>query len=269
MLYATPTQTNAAVDYRTVDVKGNAYAACVMGGGIAGDVTRSLDDGVTFLLTGVAVAGTKRPTGNGAVFVIMDNDYPTNGQAFALVTGANSAALSRQVSDRCWNQISLMDTDVNAFNGAAFSDKAATDGTLFLSASPTGAAPAFTSLFKYDGTYFERCASTAVGAGTGIGELQTSPTYSTDATVFYAVTNKSAMLRSPNGGNVWIPQGNNPAVFAGWRVIDTLKVITGTAAGGSVNVTVNSGASAWTPFTAGVVGAPQVHCPVPRLCLRD
>lgn len=243
----------AAGQYVSVDVDGPAYSAAIMGGTTAGAVTRSLDDGVTFLGTlkgpslGLATAA--------ATYVLVDEDYINNNEALALVNAgaaADAAGLARQVADRCWNQISLIDTNLGTFNDVAFSDTFSTDGTAFLSTqSLVGVAD---SLWKSDGTNWERVA--AVLIATGIGDVQTSPFYSTDSAVYYLDrAARTTLTRSPNGGNVFIPLNNQPvAAIAGWKVIDSTKLIAGPAAAAQVYVTLNRGASLWSVYATGIVG---------------
>jgi len=193
----------------------------------------------------------KAPTGMGGMaMVALHPDYMTNGEAFCGTGPAgglfDESALSKTLnSGLTWNQISLIDTDVNVgIADLAPSPDYATDSTLFV--ATCSATTPFDSLWKsvMGGTIWERI--DVFNTTNDLAVVRVSPEYGTDDTIYWAEIGAAAnrIRVSSDGGDFFLQK------TVGWAAggINDVAVEDGTtlyvASGASVGKSTDS-ASSW------------------------
>jgi hypothetical protein len=229
--------TTAKFDVATLDAAGNVGSASIMAGTTGGSVKYSTDGTADRF-----APPSEGPSGTGYCYVALAQDFLDSEEAFALVTGGEMGLSKTVNGGRTWNQISLIDTDVTSVDSLSFggSDR-------FMATSATAGND---SLWKYDGTYWER-----VTNNTNIDMVQASPEYESDSTVFYADATALRIYRSTDGGDYYKTQPTPPAGLAGLLVIDDRTLIVGDSA--KTYLTSNNGTT-WSPKAAGLATAGNI-----------
>ncbi|MBA7639684.1 hypothetical protein ES703_47344 [subsurface metagenome] len=249
-------------DIVSLDVVGDlAYTSLLAGtDGIAtavgpGSIWYSTDDGDDWDET------DKAPTGAGATqnYVIVDDDFADSGIAWCASNAATKEGGFHLTTDfgATWNGISLLDTDMGtAVYDIAFSPDYGTgdDAPMFMVTESSVGANADDSVWKYDGTNWERVWYDATNE---LDLVEVSPGYAGDTAVFVADSAGAVILYSHDGGANFTEMIRQPdSAITSWVVIDDETIITG-ASGGAIYKTVRYGRRIWdestVPAAAGLI----------------
>ena len=221
----------------------------------AADVWYSDDDGETWYN---ALGYGKPPSGDGPTYVLMADDFETSDTPTAWAATSSGTNLEGAVSltvdgGATFNQISLIDTDIDDVVDLAVSPAFATDDTLFMLTLDD----ALDSLWRYDGSYWERVYASSVFAQT-INLVAVSPEFADDETLFVAEGGADGgtdpvIFRSTDNGQNWGPTAtglrNEPDYLYGWVIIDADTIIAGGRdADNEVYKTENYGRRAWDEY---------------------
>jgi hypothetical protein len=156
----------AANDVVSIDVSG-AFAASVIVAGVQnGRVLRSLNGG------SVWTPILKAPSGATQAWVAIDAADAT--KMLALVNGANGGLSVSTDSGTTWNQISLIAITLAVTTPDVINDLSVdSDGTVFMSV--TDAAQGFDSIFRWDGTNWDRIFTETVPGADNMALVEMSP----------------------------------------------------------------------------------------------
>jgi len=218
-------------DIVSLDVVGDLAATSLLAGTAVaaagpGSIWYSTDDGDDWDET------SKTPTGTGATqnLVIVDDDFADSGIAWCASNAVTEGGVHLTTDfGATWNGISMIDTNMaTAVNDIAFSpDYGTGDAPMFMVTE--GVAAADVSVWKYDGTNWERVWFDAVNA---LDLVEVSPDYANDTAVFVADSAFPTILYSHDGGAEFTEMIRQPgAAITSWAVIDDETVITGAALG--------------------------------------
>ncbi|MDI6815237.1 MAG: hypothetical protein QMC90_04075, partial [Dehalococcoidales bacterium] len=220
----------------SLDVTGAFATATIIAGTNVGTVLRSVGVGGAQWVPEV----TKKPSGATQTYVVIDYADPT--KVFALVNGADGGFSLSLDTALNFNQLSLIWGRLGA-NDKINDLAVVNDNKIFL--NTTDNATNVNSIWRWDGTYWERVFSSSVLAPAKMVEVSPDGT-----AVFAANIGGTAIYRSVNDGQSWTLQVTAvPEGIQSWVVIDSLRLITGDAAG-NVYVTGNNGLS-WTTVVTG------------------
>jgi len=243
----------------SLDVVGDLAATSLLAGtdGTAaavgpGSIWYSTDDGDSWDET------DKTPTGTGATqnLVIVADDFADTGIAWCTSTAATKEGGVHLTTDfgATWNGISMIDTNMaGAVWDIAFTaDYGTGDAPTFMVAQ--GVAAADDSVWRYDGTNWERV---WYDAANQLNMVEVSPEYANDTAVFVAAGAAPTILYSHDGGAEFTAMIRQPgAAITSWAVIDDETIITG-AAGGVTYMTTRYGRRVWDeptmPAAAGLI----------------
>jgi photosystem II stability/assembly factor-like uncharacterized protein len=260
-----------SVDIISLDVMGDADEAQLIAGAFCStDVYYSTDGGWSWDVS------EKNPTGSWATYVLWYEDTAVAG------TTCCNAAFSMSCGEEVgqyWNQISLISTSIDCVNYIDHSPGYLADSeTLFMITKDCESCyvcdcevgmsyPTDTlSLFRYDGTYWERVFLNITAEVATEWQVHVSPDFN-DTNCVYVGNEYFEMWRSTDAGCSWdkltFPCETRPCISA-WEVIDEDTVIAGGAchsavpcedACGYVYKTTRHGARPWDkyelPDTAG------------------
>lgn len=177
----------------------------------AAEVHRSVDDGDSWK------DSKKEPSGTGPTYVLVADDFADSEEAWAATTSTATAggAISFTVDGgNLWNQISLIDTDLDTVEDVTF-------GSDRFMVTTTDAGPSNNDVWKYDGEYWERVENKA-----DIDLVQVSTEYATDDAVFLADSTSADIWRSTDGGGRFKKLATSPGEsITGWLVIDDVTII--------------------------------------------
>jgi len=227
----------SGTDLISIAVTGDVGSAVILAGTDTGTVYRS-NDGL-----GEEVYDAKKaPSGDGNAYVVMADDYVDTYGAWVAVSGSDEA-VSRQIKDRYWNQISLIDTDLDTVDSFA----APISDIQFMITTPSSGSN--DSVWKWDGDvgYWERTECEADIAGT-VDWVACSPDYDSDTTVFLADLANDRIYRSTDGGDRFQYDHATEATPTGWVIIDSSTLIIGV--NGGTYKTTNYGTTWGTVKTA-------------------
>jgi len=242
-------------DIVSLDVVGDLAATSLLAGTAVAagpaSIWYSTDDGDSWDET------DKAPTGTGATqnLVIIDDDFADSGIARCTSNAVTEGAVSLTTDfGATWNGISMIDTDLGAsVEDIAFSANYGTgDAPMFMVTTATVAA--LPSVWKYDGTKWERV---WLDAAYALNMVEVSPEYANDTAVFIAAGAAPTILYSHDGGAEFTAMIRQPgAAITSWAVIDDETIITG-AAGGVTYMTSRYGRRVWDeptmPAAAGLI----------------
>ena len=243
---------SSETDIISLDLVGEIGATMLIAGeNDVADVWYSDDDGETW--ENAADYG-KPPSGDGPTYVVMDDDFETSDTPTAwAATSTYSTTLEGAVSltvdgGVTWNQISLIDTDIDTVDDLAVSSGFATDDTLFMLTKDS----ALDSVWRYDGANWERVYASSIF--NTIDLVAVSPEFTDDETLFVAEQGGTPIIfRSTDKGQTWGPTAaglrNEPDKLYGWVIIDADTIITGGQdADNEVYKTENYGRRAWDEY---------------------
>jgi len=185
----------------------------------------------------------KVPSGVDNALIVLTED-----SVFA-TTGGTECGLSLSVDGGAlFNQISLIATDIDQVTGVAFSNEYATDETMFMLTTDTTSN--LDSLLRYDGSNWERVASTTViGAANTLNMVGISPDYTTDTSVFLGDSATEEIFYTNDAGNEWAEMRYEPdnGLLNSWLIIDGDTIIVGGAVAtvGNVQETTRGGSRPW------------------------
>jgi len=226
----------------SVAVAGSSGSCSLLAAGndavLGANVYRSVNNGTTWTPSSKDIACTTIATPK---YLVMADDYLDSGKAWiATVRVAvldESSVAQTTDSGVSWNDLSMINTDINQITNLAVSPDYANDGTYFMVTDATGAAQ--NSVWKYDGSQWNRVfTNAAIVAGTTA--VQFSPDFASDSAVFLADTGTPAIYRSTNGGGWFKAQLTAPPSFTGsWIVLDSSILIVGD--GANATISKNSG----------------------------
>jgi hypothetical protein len=257
------------VDIISLDVKGDTDEASLIAGAFCTtDVYYSTDGGWSWDVS------EKNPTGVDETYVLWYED-----SALAATSGTECAVSMScgEEAGQYWNQISLIATDIAWVQSLGFSPGYVCEEseTMFMLSWNTvgddveGCAPT-SSLFRYDGTYWERVylGNPVDGtAGTLIGTVYVSPDFNTTNTLYVAqpisgifgTLTELKMWQSADAGCSWkqltFPCSPRPTILSA-VVIDEDTVIAGGAGSdaGTVFKTTRHGARPWDDYEVDTEG---------------
>ena len=242
----------AATPITSVAVAGSSGSCKILATGTANaNVYRSADNGTTWQASSKDIA---QITGVTAKYLVMADDYLDSGTAWIATVQAafldESSVAQTTDAGVSWNDLSMINTDINQITNLAVSPDYANDSTYFMVTDATGAAQ--NSVWKYDGSQWNRVFTNAaiVAATTAV---QFSPDFASDSAVFLADTATPAIYRSTNGGGWFKAQLTAPGVFTGsWIVLDSSTLIVGQ--GTNARISKNNGTTWSNKGLSGATG---------------
>ena len=188
--------------------------------------------------------------------VIVADDFADSGEAWCAATGANEGGVHRTTDfGATWNGISMIDTDMarNVYDIALTADYGTGDAPLFM-VTEGGAATTDDSVWKYDGSYWERVWFDDTNE---LDLVEVSPAYASDTAVFIAESADPVILYSHDGGADFSAMVRNPdETITAWVVIDDETVITGADAGNLIYKTTRYGRRVWEEPTVPSAAGP-------------
>jgi hypothetical protein len=235
-------------DIISLDVMGDTDEASLIAGAFnTTDVYYSTDGGWSWN------ASEKNPTGDHWTYVIFYQDT-----ALAATSGCD-CAVSMSCGEEVgqyWNQISLIATDIDCVLWGDFSPGylSADSHTMYMLTncqSCCGDTSGIQSLFRYDGTYWDRVLSSSI-AGSAFEWVEVSPDF-LDTNCVYLGNSDMEGWRTTDAGCSWdkltFPCAPRPTVSAA-VVIDEETVIAGGAGSnaGEVYKTTRHGARTWNKY---------------------
>jgi len=151
-----------------------------------------------------------------------------------------------------WLGISLIDTVVTTVTGLAMSPDFASPGLMFVLTN-NGATD---SVFRYDGTNWERVYEEAQYGAQAIDLIAVSPDINTDDTVFLGDTASTTILFSEDNGTVFEAVRVNPDALDTWVIVDAETIIAGGLVGtaSTIWITDVQGRRAWDDYEVEAAG---------------
>jgi hypothetical protein len=235
------------VDIISLDVMGPADEASLIAGAFCStDVYYSTDGGWSW------DASDKVPTGDNWTYVIFYQDT-----ALAATSGCDCAVSIScgEAVGQYWNQISLIATDIDCVIWGDFSPGYLSDDShtmyLLTNCQSCCSTPDIQSLFRYDGTYWDRVYSSTI-AGSYFEWVEVSPDFDSTNCV-YLGNSEFEGWRTLDAGCSWdkltFPCSPRPDVSAA-VVIDENTVIAGGSGtyAGEVYKTTRHGARLWDKY---------------------
>jgi len=232
-------------DVMSLDIVGG-YSDTMLIAGTYGDAGNGTDDKVIVSLDDGDSwdDASKEPSGNNGAWVVFDPDFADNGTAYVACDGDEGAVSLTLDEGDLWNQISMINTAIDAVDSLSFSRNWATDETWFMLTSDTGEGT--DSLWRYDGDNWERVfvSTLTTPALDLINKVQTSIQFPTDETVCVALSGANPVIyRSTDGGTDWDDLSSQPDDLYAWIVISSENIVAG--GDGEVYWTDNHGRRAW------------------------
>jgi hypothetical protein len=219
-------------DFTSVDIAGDIGDVSLVAGTNAGAVWHSTDGhGLVWTVNQEA------PSGSGSTYVVLAQDFLASDEAYALASGTNAAFSLTEDGGGTFNDISLIQTGLTSINDLAF---AGTDR--YLATTSTGFND---SLWRYDGTYWERIANAA-----DIDFVTLSREYSSDDAIFWADATTPDVWRSTDAGDTFRTLPYPPNSVTSLLALDDSTVLVGNT-GGGIEKTDNGGIT-WSVKPAGI-----------------
>ncbi len=244
------------VDIISLDMTGDVGATLLLAG--AQDYNADIDDSVDVFYStddgeGWDAAG-KLPTGdNGMAYVLMAEDFADSGIAWAATSGDECAVSYTIDGGDLWNQISLIDTNMDGeILSFSFYPDYEDSGKLFM---VTNEDYGDESLWRYDGEYWERVALDNAAVGDALRWVEVSPEIGNDETVYltnWPMGGSPDIYRSTDEGQSWDDLRCQPNDFYGGIVIDEDTVLVGGS--GEVFLTDDHGNRVWDTIGADIDG---------------
>jgi len=226
-------------DIISLDLAGESGNLQLLAGENAhGEVWYSNDDGDSW------DSAQKAPSGSGATYVVMSDDFADSGKAYAATSGNESAFSYTTDGGITWNQVGLIDTAINFIIDLAISPNFSQDNTLFM-LTWGGEHSLWRSLD--DGTSWERVFTSALADVDSISLVGLSPQYNGSQVIFLAGTSNGnpAIWKSTNNGQNFNPLRTIPPPVDTWAVISDTSLFIGSHDGGDglIYRTTNNGLS--------------------------
>jgi len=235
----TDIDTNLGVAVTSVAAAGNSGSCKLLAGTTASnDIYRSADNGTTWQKSSKKVACTSALT---AKYLVMADDYLDSGKAWVATagTGLLDEASVAQTADAgvSWNDLSMINTNINQIHNLAVSPDYASDTTFFMVTASSGAQD---SVWRCAGGQWNRVFTAGDLFAAATSMVQFSPDFASDSAVFLADTATPKIYRSTNGGGWFKGQLTSPGTFDGsWIVLDSSTLIVGV--GPAASITTNNG----------------------------
>jgi len=233
-------------DISSLDLTGNARL--MAGAQDSNEVYYSTDDGDSW------DTSDKAPSGDGPTYVVMADDFAESGRAYAATSGTDSAFSYTANSGVTWNQVSLIDANLNSIVDLALSPNYSQDDTLFML---TWGAEYSLWRSLSGGTRWERVFTSSLPNIDSLNLVKLSPQYGNrDEVVFLAgVSNGNpAIWKSTDNGQSF-KRRSAPSAIDTWAVVnDTTLFISSydsTNHLGLIYGTTNSGLNYSTPAVVG------------------
>ncbi len=165
------------IDVTGLVVTGSASTAHLLAGTAgSGQVYFSTDGGSNW------VSSAKPPTGGSKTYVLMAPDFTSRGEAYAATSGIESAFSYTTNGGVTWNQIGLIDAEIQTILDLALSPNYSQDNTLFMLTSGSEQ-----SLWRSSdgGTRRERVFTTTLANVDSINLVELSPQYGNNSPVVF------------------------------------------------------------------------------------
>ena len=243
------------MDVSTVAVTGNSGTAQILAGAAGSAQVYFSPDGARNWNR-----AAKEPTGQSNTSVLMSPNFSSNGQAYAVTCGNESAFSYTTDSGNTWNQRSLIDTRISDIVDFAPSPNYDEDKTLFMLTHRTGGR---FSLWRSlnDGALWERTYSSALANVDSLDRIQLSPMYGDESQVVLIAGSSGdpAIFKSTDNGQAFSyqttsdPNTGAPFSIDTWATVDDNLLFIGSYDGikGLAYHTTNAGLWYSTAGTAG------------------
>ena len=188
------------IDVTALAVTGDASSANLLAGAAgSGQIYLSTDGGSNW------VGSAKPPTGDSKTYGLMAPDFISRGEAYAATSGIESAFSYTADSGVTWNQLSLIDTEINNIVDLAVSPNYSQDDTLFM-LTWGGKYSLWRSLNS--GTRWERVFTSALANVDSINLIELSPQHGNNSQVVFlaGISNGNpAIWKSTDNGQSFSP----------------------------------------------------------------
>jgi len=240
---------NAGTDITSLDLIGEAGTIQLLAGA-AGSVQiyLSTDGGSSW------VGSAKQPTGGSKTYVLMAPDFTSSGEAYAATSGIESAFSYTTDGGVTWNQLSLIDTEINNIVDLALSPNHSQDNTLFMLTFGSEH-----SLWRSlnSGTLWERVFTTTLANVDSTNLVELSPQYGSASQVVFlsgVSDGNPVILKSTDNGQNFTCR-SAPFSIDIWIVVDDNTLFAGSFDAinnqGLVYSTTDSGLTYSTPTVVG------------------
>ena len=240
---------NAGTDIISLDLIGEAGNTQLLAGAAgSAQIYLSTDGGSNW------VGSAKQPTGDSKSYVLMAPDFTSSGEAYATTSGIESAFSYTTDGGAIWNQLSLIDTEINNIVDLALSPNYSQDNTLFMLTSGSEH-----SLWRSlnSATLWERVFTTTLANVDSINLVELSPQYGSTSQVVFLVGisngNPAVWKSTDNGQNFTCRSAPFPIDI--WAVVDDNTLFAGSFDAinnwGLVYRTTDSGLTYSTPAVVG------------------
>ncbi len=240
------------VDVTGLAVTGNTTAATLLAGAANNtQVYISTDSGINW------TRSTKEPTGQSKTSVLMTPGFTSQGIAYAITSGTESAFSYTIDGSATWNQLGLIDTKIseNGIIALAVSPNYDQDDTLFMLTFDGEHIEHSLWRSLNGGVKWERVLTSTTASADSINLVELSPRYGNGSqAVFLTGTSNSnsAIWKSTNNGQIFTYR-ITPLPIDTWTVVNDNTLFLGSYDGSSglVYRTTNSGLSYSTEEAAG------------------
>ena len=209
-------------DISSLDLIGKAGNIQLMAGAQdSNEVYYSTDDGDSW------DTPDKAPSGDGPTYVVMADDFAESGRAYAVVSGTGSAFSHTVDGGVTWNQVSLIDTDIQTILDLAPSPDYSEDNTLFM-LTWGGEHSLWRSL--NGGARWERVFSSNLANVESISMVELSPQYGEGKEVVFiagASNGNPAIWKSTDNGQSFSRRRVAPLTIDIWAVVDDTTLFVG------------------------------------------
>ncbi len=198
------------------------------------------------------VGSVKPPTGDSKTYVLMAPDFTSGGKAYAATSGIESAFSHTTDGGVTWNQLSLIDTEINNIVDLAPSPNYSQDNTLFILTSGSEH-----SLWRSSNSspVWERIFTTTLANVDSVTLVELSPQYGNVSQVVFLAgvsSGNPAIWKSTDNGQNFTCR-SAPFSIDIWAVVDDNTLFAGSYNGnnGLVYRTTDSGLTYFTPAVVG------------------
>ena len=228
------------VDITSLAVSGNATSTTLLAGAAnSTEVYTSTDCGLSW------TRSLKKPTGQSQSNLCLAPDFTSNGLAYAVTSGTESALSYTTDGGATWNQSGLIDTTISSIRDLAVSPNYDQDSTLFILTFDSGHTEHSLWRSLDGGTKWQRVFTSTLAAADSINLVELPPEYGSAAQTVYLTGSSgsgSVVLKSTNNGQTFTTQVM-PFSIDTWAVTDDNKLFLCSYNGshGLVYRTINNG----------------------------